>query len=186
MTKRLMVAAGLVAALAAPQAAVAKPNKTDKRNAARECRAERGTTDSSREAFREKYGTNANKSNAFGKCVSRRTRDEHAERHAAKRQAQSECRQERAELGREAFAEKYGTNRNKRNAFGKCVSGKAKRIERKEDREDRQEIRERRNAAKECAQERQAMGVQAFREKYGTNHNKRNAFGKCVSAKASA
>ena len=30
------------------------------------------------------------------------------------------------------------------------------------------------------------MGVQAFREKYGTNHNKRNAFGKCVSAKASA
>ena len=28
-------------------------------------------------------------------------------------------------MGRTAFADKYGTNRNKRNAFGKCVSRKA-------------------------------------------------------------
>ena len=178
MAKRLMVAAGLVVALAAPQAAVAKPNQTDKRNAARECRAERGTTDSSREAFREKYGTNANKSNAFGKCVSRRTREEHAERHAAKRQAQSECREERAALGREAFAEKYGTNRNKRNAFGKCVSGKAKQAKAEADAEDRDRV----NAAKQCRAEQKADPAK-FAATYGT---KRNAFGKCVSAKARA
>jgi hypothetical protein len=36
-------------------------------NAARACKAERGTTEESRAAFRAKYGGNAN---AFGKCVS--------------------------------------------------------------------------------------------------------------------
>jgi hypothetical protein len=36
------------------------------------------------------------------------------------------------------------------------------------------------NAAKACKAER-ALGLQAFKEKYGTNANKANAFGKCVS-----
>ena len=36
------------------------------------------------------------------------------------------------------------------------------------------------NAAKTCKAERTADPA-AFREKYGTNKNKRNAFGKCVS-----
>jgi len=35
------------------------------------------------------------------------------------------CKAERAAPGAQ-FAEKYGTNANLRNAFGKCVSGKAK------------------------------------------------------------
>jgi hypothetical protein len=29
-------------------------------------------------------------------------------------------------MGRDAFANQYGTNRNKRNAFGKCVSQKTR------------------------------------------------------------
>jgi hypothetical protein len=33
---------------------------------------------------------------------------------------------ERASIGVEAFAKKYGTNHNLKNAFGKCVSGKSK------------------------------------------------------------
>ncbi len=40
-----------------------------------------------------------------------------------------------------------------------------------------------RNAAKKCAAERRSMGDEAFAAEYGTNANKRNAFGKCVSAK---
>jgi hypothetical protein len=36
------------------------------------------------------------------------------------------CKAERARMGAQAFADEYGTNPNKRNAFGKCVSGKAK------------------------------------------------------------
>jgi len=37
------------------------------------------------------------------------------------------------------------------------------------------------NAAKTCKAERKALGAEAFRTKYGTNQNKANAFGKCVS-----
>jgi hypothetical protein len=38
------------------------------------------------------------------------------------------------------------------------------------------------NAAKYCQAVRAAKGVQAFQAAYGTNKNKKNAFGKCVSA----
>ena len=41
------------------------------------------------------------------------------------------------------------------------------------------------NAAKACKAER-ALGVQDFKDKYGTNVNKANAFGKCVSQLAKA
>jgi hypothetical protein len=40
--------------------------------------------------------------------------------------------------------------------------------------------------AQACRAERAAMGAAAFADKYGTNHNKANAFGKCVSAHAHA
>ena len=40
------------------------------------------------------------------------------------------------------------------------------------------------NAAKACKAERMSLGVEAFNKKYGTNHNQRNAFGKCVSGKS--
>ena len=42
------------------------------------------------------------------------------------------------------------------------------------------------NAAKACKAEREKLGVQAFKDKYGTNANKANAFGKCVSKLAKA
>ncbi len=68
------------AALAAPPADKGKPDKTKPenadqsqsvdKNAAKVCKAERGTTAQSIAAFKEKYGTNKNKANAFGKCVS--------------------------------------------------------------------------------------------------------------------
>jgi len=42
---------------------------------------------------------------------------------------------------------------------------------------------DRTNAAKQCASEHQAMGTDLFKQTYGTNANKSNAFGKCVSSK---
>jgi FtsZ-interacting cell division protein ZipA len=126
--KRLLIIVGALALLALPaaSASAAKPTKADKREAQKECRAERGTTDATREAFRAKYGTNENGKNAFGKCVSQRAHEAKAERKQAKRHAQRECRAERETTGREAFRLKYGTNENGKNAFGKCVSQKAK------------------------------------------------------------
>jgi hypothetical protein len=177
---RIAVAVGLAVVMAVPAVAVSKPTKTDKTNAARECRSERGTTAETREAFRAKYGTNHNKRNAFGKCVSRRSRDEAKEAEAAKTNASKECSAERSR-DEAAFNEKYGTNKNKKNAFGKCVSGKAKENEAEADRADRRLFRAEHQAAKSCAAERSSIGRQDFADKYGTNHNKRNAFGKCVS-----
>ena len=37
------------------------------------------------------------------------------------------------------------------------------------------------NASKACKALRAQMGVDLFRQTYGTNHNHRNAHGKCVS-----
>jgi hypothetical protein len=177
---RIAVAVGLAAVMVVPAVATAKPTKTDKTNAARECRSERGTTTDEREAFRAKYGTNKNKKNAFGKCVSRRARDEARERKAARKNAAQECTDER-QVDEDAFNQKYGTNKNKKNAFGKCVSGKAKENEVEADRADKALFRREHRAAKTCAEERDDIGREQFAENYGTNRNKRNAFGKCVS-----
>ncbi len=165
-----------------PAGALAKPTETDRTNAAKECRAERGTSDATREAFRVKYGTNKNKRNAFGKCVSSTARAEEREREEAKSNAPKACKAERAELGAVAFNEKYGTNKKKSNAFGKCVSTTAKTLKAEEDAADLEAIEVRKEAAKTCAAERDEIGREAFADKYGTNKNKRNAFGKCVSA----
>ncbi len=123
------------------------------------------------------------------------------------------CKQLRAQMGTDAFRTAYGTNHNRRNAHGKCVSKhrRAVRALIAQAREqckaeqptggkpDKQALRdcvkaklatmvaERReafeNAAAKCKAEREADAA-AFRQKYGTNANKRNAFGKCVAKTA--
>ncbi|HEY1274072.1 MAG TPA: hypothetical protein VGF25_04155 [Thermoleophilaceae bacterium] len=116
MRRGLILALAMLAAVALPATAAAKPpSKADKRHAAKECRAERGTTDASREAFKAKYGN-------FGKCVSARAKEIKAERKEARTNAARECRDERESMGVDAFRDKYGTGHNKKNAFGKCVS----------------------------------------------------------------
>jgi hypothetical protein len=191
MTKRLFIAVGLVGCLAAPATALGHPTSTDTKNAAKECRAERGTTDATREAFAQKYGTaKSHYKNAFGKCVSRRARDEQAERRAGRSNASRDCRAERGstDASREAFGLKYGTAKSHhKNAFGKCVSQKAKENEAAADRKDREQFKREHNAAKQCSEERGTTDAsrQAFARKYGTpKSNYKNAFGKCVSQKA--
>ena len=190
MTKKIAIACGLAAALALPAGASAQPTQTDRENAAKECKTERGTTAASREAFRVKYGTNKNGRNAFGKCVSRTSREEEQQREDARENAAEQCKAERGTTAesRAAFRAKYGTNANGRNAFGKCVSQKAKANKAEMDQEDAEEAEDRQNAAEQCKAERgtTAESRQAFRVKYGTNENGRNAFGKCVSQKAQA
>ena len=94
--------------------------------------------------------------------------------------AKQECRTERGttDATRDAFAAKYGTNKNQRNAFGKCVSQTAKAVA-----TDDASATERKRAVKECAQERgtSAGSLKAFADKHGTNAGKRHAFGNCVA-----
>lgn len=109
--------------------------------------------------------------------------------------ASRQCRTERSQMGRDTFRLTYGTNHNRSNAFGECVSERnaATRAARKAARGDRaktartvkHQVRADVNAAKACKTERKA-DKDAFNAKYGTNANHRNAFGKCVSTTAKA
>ena len=94
-------------------------------NAAKACKTERGTTEVSIAAFETKYGTNPNKKNALGKCVSSMANATVEAQHDATMNAAKKCKAERA-LNPANFKTKYGTNKNKANAFGKCVSKLAK------------------------------------------------------------
>jgi hypothetical protein len=142
MTKALIVIAAFLtlsvpAALAVPPADSGKPEnpgnsqsapgQSAEKNAAKACKAERGTTAQTIATFKDKYGTNANKSNAFGKCVSAKVKkaEEQEALEEARENAAKKCKAER-DLGLQAFKDKYGTNANKSNAFGKCVSKLAK------------------------------------------------------------
>jgi hypothetical protein len=187
MSRSIATAAVAAATLlAAPAGASVTPTESDRGDATQECRAERGGSPATREAFKVKYGANANGRNAFGKCVSARARDEAKEGQTARSNASKECKAEAAEVGDAAFAAKYGTGKEGANAHGKCVSGKAKQHEAAADAEDNEQIAERKNAAKACAAERDDLGDTAFADKYGANKNKSNAFGKCVSQTAKA
>ncbi len=113
-----------------------KQRKAAKRNAAKDCKAERAADPV---AFEEKYRTSKGKGegkgkgkskgkstgNAFGKCVSSKAKSKKKDadkKDKARLNAAKECKAERAADGT-AFKEKYGKGRN---AFGKCVSTKAK------------------------------------------------------------
>jgi hypothetical protein len=175
--KKITLFIGFALVLVLPAVAAAKPHpdKGDKRAAKAECKTLRGHSSATREAFLTQF-------KSFAACVRAHAADEAQEEQTAHKNASQECRAERS-ADAQAFAETYGTNANKRNAFGKCVSQKARENEAEADEQDQQEATELKNAAKECAAERNA-DAQAFAETYGTNANKKNAFGKCVSQKA--
>ncbi|HVM16396.1 MAG TPA: hypothetical protein VM290_02290 [Gaiellaceae bacterium] len=169
---KLTALAALVAAAAVPAAALAETvTGTDRQNAARSCKALQTSLGAT--AFKETYGTNANRSNAFGRCVSTMARAEAENRQSA----QAACAAERADAnfaaahGGKTFAQHYGTGKAGANAFGRCVSGKTAQASA----EDRRDVQ---NAARRCAAERKSLGAAAFVAKYGT---RANAFGKCVS-----
>lgn len=176
--KSLIVALGAVAALAVP-AFADDATSTPVPTAQQQCRTER--TDMGTATFAQTYGTNKNRSNAFGRCVSQRRAATREARSQARTNAAQQCKAERS-ADPQAFAAKYGTGKNGRNAYGKCVSqlARAKTAQTVSD-----ETAADADAAKACKAERKA-DRDAFAAKYGTNHNRRNAFGKCVSRQAKA
>jgi hypothetical protein len=167
MRKLVFLLATALLAFTASAVAGTSPSPADRAAAVKQCSTERNA---GAPAFKLLYGTNANRSNAFGKCVSKRAQQN------AKNQANAaaQCRAERV-ADPAAFAAKYGTGPKHANAFGKCVAGKAKAMA-------AQQVHATDNAAKACWTERKADPA-AFKAKYGTNANKSNAFGKCVSGK---
>ena len=162
-----------VLALAAVPAALATDAPTPSQQASSLCKQQRTAIGAN--AFTSLYG---GAKNAYGRCVSKiAAAVTHDAANAAK-----QCAAERADASFAAthdgktFAQTYGSGPQGKNAFGKCVSSKAKTLV-----ADQQEATI--SAAKTCKAERTSLGATAFNSKYG---NKTNAFGKCVSKAAKA
>ena len=151
--KRTIIA--IVAALALPTAALAADSST-KDSASAACKAEKAGMGAA--TFKATYG---GKANAFGKCVSARTKTIAA----AKTNAAQQCKAEMDAAG----------GKPKGSAYGKCVSGKVKKA-------TTDETKARVNAAKTCKAAKKADAA-AFATAWGSG---KNAFGKCVSATARA
>jgi hypothetical protein len=162
-----------VLVLVAVPAALAEDSPSPSDQASTLCKQQR--TQMGATAFKLLYG---NASNAYGRCVSKLAGTVQAD----KTNAAKQCAAERADAtfadshDGKTFAQFYGTGKNGSNAYGKCVSSKAKAAE---DEQQADTI----SAAKTCKAERTSMGADAFTKKYGGHSN---AFGKCVSKTAKA
>lgn len=173
---RMLIFFSLVVALSAPVAALADDGTpAPSTSAAATCKQERTTMGAA--VFAQTYGTNANKANAFGKCVSSHAKSAAA----ATANAAQTCKAQQADPnfsashGGKTFQQFYGTNGNGKNAFGKCVSAAASQSSSEQAKADT-------NAAKTCKAAK-AADPTAFAAKWGSA---KNAFGKCVSATAKA
>jgi len=173
--KRFLIAVAVLAlaapaAHAVPPAGKGKPDTSSSSSStpstAALCKAQRNSMGMT--AFRALYAPTGTPKAAMDACLAKvSTQVTETFKNAAK-----ECKAERAKDA-DAFAAKWGTNANKKNAFGKCVSSKAKK-------ETEQQQEETVGAAAACKKEK-ADDAQAFAGKYGS---KKNAFGKCVSSKS--
>jgi hypothetical protein len=127
--------------------------------------------------FRSLYAPGGTGANAMGKCVSKHARAAAANRTNGARACRAEMAIPEAEFRAahdgKSFAEFYGANGSDRNAFGKCVSAKARA-------QNAQQEARLMNAARSCKAER-AAGREAFVARYGGRAA--SAFGKCVSSK---
>ena len=171
--KRFLVPLAGAAALCVPAAALAdNATPTAASLAAQSCKTEQTQLGAT---FKTTYGTNATKSNAYGKCVSKALQ---AARGALQNAAQS-CKAEQSDAnfaashGGKTFDAVYGGNSSKgkgagSNAYGKCVSTKATAAA-------QAQTQATVSAAKACKAER-AAGTAAFAAKYAS-------FGACVAAK---
>jgi hypothetical protein len=167
--RKLSLCLVAAAALMVPIAALAEePAPAPSTIASQICKQEQVTLKAD---FAKTYGTNASKSNAFGKCVSKNAKAAGQ----ALASAASSCKSEQA-ADPAAFAKKYGTNGGKgagaaKNAYGKCVSAQAKTAA-------QARAAKAPNAARRCKADAKADAA-AFAAKYGSG---KDAFGRCVAA----
>ena len=116
--RKLMLLLSLVA-LAAPVAAFADAPPSPAQTAQKMCVADRTAMGASFAI----YGTNASKTNAFGKCVSSHAK---AAKNAVDNASKS-CKAQQADANfasahsGQTFAQVYGSSKNGKNAMGKCV-----------------------------------------------------------------
>lgn len=111
--RRMLVVCALIGAVLIPSALAADPTPADFKNAAKYCKAARESKGV--DAFQTQYGTNKNKKNAYGKCVSStaKAKAEKREDAAETNAATAECKKQQAGDAAK-FAQDYKN-------FGQCV-----------------------------------------------------------------
>ena len=178
MKLKIVLAAIAVAAITPVAASAETGEPSDKANGARACEALK--TSLGEPTFKATYGTNVDKSNAFGQCVAKWTRAERQNR----LEATTACKAEQADPnfaaahGGKTFDQFYGVGKRGAAAMQHCVQSKRQAA-------STSDRRATMNAARQCKAERK-LDEAAFKTKYGTTENKSNAFGKCVSKLAQA
>jgi hypothetical protein len=171
MSKTILLTVA-VAALLVPVAALAGTQPSPSAVANQACSTLK--TQMGASTFASTYGTNANKSNAFGQCVAKQASVASANIDNAVKSCKAAQASDAA-----AFNAKYGTNGKSggagaaNNALGKCVSVAVKQA-------TANETKSLVAAAKSCKTARNASKTD-FAAKWGS---KANAFGKCVAATA--
>ena len=114
--RRLLLVVVLISAVGVTSALAADPAPADFKNAAKYCKAVRESKGV--EAFAELYGTNPNKKNAFGKCVSKaakgkaKSREDKQDADTANAVVQA-CKKQKADDSA-AFTQKYKN-------LGQCI-----------------------------------------------------------------
>jgi len=174
--KRFIAIGTAAAALALPVAASAAAQPSANSLAVQSCKTQQAQLGAA--TFKSTYGANA-----YGKCVSKGVRAAQATLQNASQQCTTEQADANFASGHDGktFDAFYGTPSKGKgggstsDAFGKCVSAKAKAS-------SQQQTQRTVAAAKACKAE-LAASKTTFATTYGA---KANAFGKCVSRKASA
>jgi len=167
--KRIVLMTTLVVALAAAATAVASDASTNAKAACTTLRAKMGQA-----AFTHAYSS-------FGACVSSMAPVEQKNVTSAN----ALCTAEQGDAtfavshNGKTFDQFYGAGNKGKNAFGNCVSTKAKAS-------SQAEQQSRPNPSRSCRSLRTQMGAPAFTALYGKSATARNAYGKCVSAWAHA
>ena len=167
--KRIVFTAALVIALAAAATAVGSDASSNAKAACTTLRAKMGQS-----AFAQAYSS-------FGACVSSMAPVEQKNVTSANALCTAEQNDPAFAAGHsgKTFDQFYGAGKKGKNAFGNCVSTKAKAS-------SQAEQQSRPNPSRACRGLRTQMGSQAFTALYGKNATARNAYGKCVSAWARA
>ena len=110
--KRMLLVCALVGAILVPAATAADPTPADFKNAAKYCKAVRDSKGV--DAFATQYGTNKNKKNAYGKCVSATAKTKAEKREDAQEaKAAADCKKQRSDDAAK-FAQTYKN-------LGQCV-----------------------------------------------------------------
>jgi hypothetical protein len=146
--------------------------------------------------FKQTYGAGPNKVGAFGRCASAWAQRNRTNISNARPNASRLCRTEQQDSNfsnttlepqhnGQTFNQFYGDtnphNPNANNAFGKCVSQKAKALgDARTATQQAAQVNGFKNAAKYCKDLRANHNAQ-FLSTYGTSHN---AYGKCVARNA--